>query len=69
MQLQTFHKYNEALALLNKSLNEPLFDSHRNNFKITGAFGDTAAVKEIRKMIAYVTSQRDSHEARNQIRT
>jgi hypothetical protein len=50
-------KYSEALALLNKSLEQPLFNMHRSNLKLTGAFGDTTAVKEIRKQIKIVEDE------------
>lgn len=63
----TGKKYDEALALLNKSITHPLFNQHRNNAKVIGAFGDTAAVKEIRKQIAIVTAEQNAFHLRNSL--
>ena len=57
-ELLTAGRLDRALAILNKTLEAPLFNTHRNNFKITGAYGETAAITEIRKLIENVIAEK-----------
>lgn len=44
-------KFDDALTLLHFSLAQPIFNTHRNNTKLTGAFGNTGAIKAIYELI------------------